>query len=347
MIKQNSKKPFVSIIIVNWNGMSFLKDCLDSVSLLQYAEFETIFVDNASSDGSVEFVRKNYPFIKVFVNKENLGVGGGYEVALAKAAGQAVLLLNTDTIFTKDLLTSLVNVLYEDKKIGAVQPKLVLYPNRKLIDSIGCFFLPTGNLYHFGREKDHRLPLYNKRMEIFSTKGACMLVKKEVLDKTGLFDEKFFAYFEDTDFCMRIWMAGYTIVYDPKEIVFHRGGATSKKINQSRILFHAYKNNIYAYIKNFSFEYVIKIVPIMLGMYQLAFFGYIITGKFNYALALQRGILWNIINILSVLRKRRYIQENIREVSDKEFMPRLTKQVSPLYYWYQFFGGMERYKDSL
>jgi len=338
-------EPLISVIIVNWNGKSILKDCLDAITKVNYKKLEILFVDNASVDGSIEFVKENYPSIKVFVNKENLGVGGGFEVGLRKVKGQAVLLLNTDAIVQKNLLTNLVKVLYSDKKIGAVQPKLVLYQNKNLIDSIGCFFLSTGDLYHFGREKNPNAPLYNKRMEIFSTKGACMLIKTEVLNKTGLFDKVFFAYFEDTDFCIRMLLAGYNILYDPTETVFHKGGATSKNIVRSNILFHSYKNRIYSYLKNFSIKYIIKVLPLMLFLYQIVFFGYILTGRFQYALAVQKGIIWNVINLKSILKKRKYVQENIRKISDDEYIPRLTKNVRLMYYWYQFFGGMEKYKD--
>lgn len=338
-------EPLISVIIVNWNGKSLLKDCLDAITKVNYKNFEILFVDNSSVDNSVEFVKKNYPSVKVFVNKENLGVGGGFEVGLSKVRGQAVLLLNTDAVVQRNLLTNLVKSLYSDKRIGAVQPKLVLYPNKNLIDSIGCFFLSTGDLYHFGREKDPNAPLYNKRMEIFSTKGACMLIKTEVLHKIGLFDKDFFAYFEDTDFCIRMLLAGYGILYDPIETVFHRGGATSKNIMHSKILFHSYKNRIFSYLKNFSLKYLAKVLPLTLLLYQIAFLGYIFTGRFQYALAVQKGIFWNITNLKSILKKRKYIQENIRKISDDEYVPRLTKSVGLMYYWYQFFGGIEKYKD--
>lgn len=338
-------KPLISVIIVNWNGKSILKDCLDAITKVNYKKVEILFVDNASVDDSVEFVKKNYPSIIVIVNKKNLGVGGGFEVGLGRVRGQAVLLLNTDAIVQKNLLTNLANVLYSDKKIGAVQPKLVLYPDKNLIDSIGCFFLSTGDLYHFGREKNQNDPLCNKRMEIFSTKGACMLIKTEVLNKIGLFDKDFFAYFEDTDFCIRMLLAGYIILYDPTETVFHRGGATSKNIMHSTILFHSYKNRIYSYLKNFSLKYIIKILPLLLFLYQIVFFGYIFTGRFSSALSVQKGIIWNVINLKSILKKRKYIQKNIRKISDDEYIPRLTRSVGLMYYWYQFFGGLGKYKD--
>ena len=335
----------VSVIIVNWNGKRFLKDCLGSLSSISYRNIEIILVDNASTDSSVEYVRRNFPSVVIVRNKTNVGVSEGHDIGLNRSRGKAILLLNNDTIVERDLFNALVHVLYSDNNIGAVQPKLVLYPQKNLIDSIGSFLLTTGDLYHIGREKNPDDPRFNKSMEIFSTKGACMLIKREVLEKTGLFDANFYAYFEDTDLSIRIWLAGYKIVYTPYATVYHRGGGGSKQIKRSHILYHAYKNRIYSYLKNFSWKYVLKIFPVMLCMYQVAFLGYLATGEFAYALAVQRGILWNVIHLSEIIKKRKQVQQNIRVIADDVFIPPLTRRVKPSYYFYQFFGGIEKYND--
>jgi GT2 family glycosyltransferase len=337
-------KPFVSIIIVNWNGKKFLDSCLGSLSTIAYKNVEIIFVDNASSDRSVEFVKANYPKVVIIHNKKNLGLSGGHDVAFKKAKGDAVLLLNTDTIVGKRFLNELVAVLFSNQEYGGVQPKLII-PKYNVIDSIGSFFLPGGNLYHFGREKNPHLGIYNKTMEIFSTKAACMLIKTTVLKKTGLFDKDFFVYFEDTDLCMRIWLAGYKVIYTPKTIVYHKGGGASKQMPPSYIEFHSYKNRICTYIKNLSPKYLLSVLPVMIFLYEVAASIYICTGKISIAWAIQKGIIWNIIHVKQTLRKRRYIQKYIRVVSDDDFIPKLTRNVRLSYYFYQIFGGMEKYVD--
>lgn len=338
-------KPLVSIIIVNWNGRRYLDDCLGSLSKISYKNVETLFVDNASTDDSVDCVKKNYPAIKIIVNEKNLGFAEGQEVAFKKSKGKAILLLSTDTIVEKNLLDGLVKVLYSNSNIGAVQPKILLYPEKDLIDSIGSFFLMNGDLYHFGREKDHRLPLYNKSIDIFSAKGACILFKKEVLDKTGLFDKDYFAYFEETDLCMRIWLAGYRIMYVPHAVIYHKGGGSSKQMASSFILFHSLKNRICTYIKNLSCKYLCQVLPTTIFIYQCAFVLYLLTRKFGTALSVQKAIVWNLINLKETLKKRKLVQEKIRVVSDDSFLPKLTKRVRFAYYFHQFFGGMEHYKD--
>lgn len=339
------RKPFVSIIIVNWNGIRFLKDCLKSLSETSYREKEILFVDNASFDDSVSYVRKNFPNINVIQNKKNLGFAGGHEVAFKKSKGQAILILNTDTIVEKNLVDALIKKLYENDAIGAAQPKIVIYPQKNLIDSIGSFFLMSGDLYHYGREKDPRLPIYNRPMDIFSAKGACILFKKEVLAKTGFFDKDYFAYFEETDLCMRIWLAGYRVVYTPETVVYHKGGASAKRVVPSYIQFHSYKNGICTYLKNLSFKYLCKVLPVMIGLYMGGSIFYTIKGKPRIAWAIQKAIGWNLLHLRETLKKRKLIQEKIRVVSDDDFLPKLTKHVRLSYYYYQFFGGMDRYRD--
>ncbi len=337
-------RPLVSVIIVNWNGMRYLEDCLGSFSKSSYKNVETFFVDNASSDDSVPYVKKNYPTIKIIQNKENLGFAQGHEEAFRKTKGEAVLLLSMDTIVAKNLLLELMKGLYAEKNIGAVQPKVIMYPD-KVIDSIGSFFLPSGLLYHFGREKDPARKMYNEQMDIFSAKGACLLFRKEVLDKTGLFDKDYFAYYEETDLCMRVWLAGYKVRYIPSTFIYHKGGGASGRMVRSYILFHSQKNRIATYIKNFSLKYLLRVLPFTILMYKVAFLSYLLTGKFGAAWSVQQAIAWNIFHSRSILKKRKHVQTSIRVVQDDTFMPALTRKVSLKYYYYQFFGGMGNYID--
>lgn len=337
--------PLVSIIIVNWNGRKYLDDCLGSLSKCTYKNIEIIFVDNASSDNSVSYVKKLFPKIKIIQNKTNLGFAEGHEIAFKTCKGSAVLLLSMDTIVEKDFLTEMVKALSENNNIGAVQPKLLMYPKQELIDSIGSLFLMTGVLYHYGREKNPHLLKYNKPMEIYSAKGACLLFRKEALQKTGLFDKDYFAYFEETDLCHRIWLAGYRIIYTPRAVVYHKGGGSSKQMMASFIYYHSYKNRICTYIKNLSFKYLFIVLFYTIIMYELAFTIYILTGKFRNAIAVQQAILWNILNLKSILKKRKYIQTKIRVRKDDEFLPQLIRSVRLSYYYNIMFGGLEKYRD--
>lgn len=336
--------PLVTVIIVNWNGRHLLEDCLGSLSRISYKNVEIIFVDNASVDDSVSYVKKRYPKIKIILNSKNLGYAEGHEKAFKKAKGELVLLLSTDTIVEKNMLDELVKAINSRKNIGAVMPKLLMYPQKKLIDSIGAFFVSTGLSYHYGREKNPNNPLFNKPMEIYSAKGACLLFKKEVLEKTGLFDKDYFAYFEETDLCHRIWLSGNSVLYWPRTVVYHKGGGASKQMAKAFILSHSYKNRICTYIKNLSIKNLIRVLPSIFFIYQCIFILNSITGNIGIAFAVQKALLWNIVHIRETLKKRRIVQTKIRTVSDDDFLPKITRHVRLSYYYY-IYKGLKYYKD--
>lgn len=337
--------PLVSIIIVNWNGRRFLETCLGSLSKIKYKNIEIFFVDNASQDDSVSYVKKHYPKIKLIINSKNLGFAGGHDKAFKKSKGEFVLLLSTDTIIEKNVIDELVKGMNSQKKVGAVMPKLVVYPQKTLIDSVGSFFVMSGISYHFGREKNPDDPKYNKPMEIYSAKGACLLFRKNVLQKTDLFDKDYFAYFEETDLCHRIWLAGYSVLYWPYALVYHSGGGASKQMVDAFIQFHSFKNRLCTYIKNLSLKNLFIVLPQILLIYQFFFIVRILTREFSIAFAVQRAILWNILHIGDILKKRRQIQQRIRRVSDDDFLPRVTRHVRLSYYYY-LFRGLAYYKDG-
>ncbi len=339
-----NRNPLVSIIIINWNGKNLLSDCLESLSKVTYKPVEIIFVDNASSDGSLEYVKTKYPHFIIIENKTNLGFAEGHEEAFAKAKGEYVLLLSTDTIVEKNLLNALMNIFSQEKNVGAVMPKLVMYPKTDKIDSAGTFLMTTGMSYHFGREKNPENPLYNKPIKVYSAKGACLLFPKKVLNETGLFDKDYFAYFEESDLCHRIWLAGYSVYYWPYTTVYHKGGGASKRMVSSFIQFHSFKNRLCTLIKNLSITNLFIMMPQILIIYQIFFILRILTGEFGIAFAVQRGIIWNIAHIHQTFKKRRYIQSHIRKVSDKSFFPLVIRNPRISYYYYMF-SGLSRYKD--
>lgn len=339
------KDPFVSIILVNWNGTACLESCLESLRAARYGPKEVILVDNASTDGSVALVKAKYKHVLVVENKENKGFAGGHDAGLAVARGKYVLLLNVDTVVESSFLAPLVDRLERDTSIGIVQPKGVLGSDRRLIDSIGSFFLPNGLLYHYGREKDESLPQYNVPLDIFSAKGACMLVRRDVIDRVGLFDPDFFAYFEETDFCMRVWMAGWRVVYEPSARIVHAGGAASSQRPSSFIMYHSSKNVIMTYLKNFSFAYALRAISGILILYVTWCAISIMTGKISSVYAVLRALWWNVVHLRETLDKRKEIQHTIRVRSDQSFLPKLTHPVRPQYYVEQFFGNLGRYRD--
>lgn len=346
-MKKNS--PLVSIIIINWNGLHFLKPCLETLYKQSYKNIEVIVVDNASHDGSVQFVEKQYPKVKIVVNKENLGFAEANNIGYKKVTGEYVLFLNNDTKVTKDFLSILVTILQKDtkKQLGGVQSKLLLMDTPEKLDSVGAFLTPTGFLYHYGiAKKDGNK--YNKRIDVYSAKGACMMLRREVIEQVlvdgEIFDSTYFAYFEETDMCHRVWLAGYRLVFVPESIIYHKMGGTSTKMNNAFVQFHSFKNRINSYIKNFGTSFLFTILPLHILFCEAFALFALLKGNYNISVCIQKAIWWNLKNMNQTLRKRKYIQHTIRIKKDSQIKRYIMRPVRLSYYYYILFD-LGRYED--
>ncbi len=336
----------VSILIITWNGRHHLEMCLSSVKNLIYPNIEIIVVDNGSTDDSIEFLRKNYPEVKIVHNKTNLGFAGGNNAGIKVVTGEFLLLLNNDTKVTRTFVTEMIKVIEVDEEIGAVQAKTLSMDDPRKLDSIGAFLTGTGFLYHYGYlQKD--MKKFDRRINLYTAKGACMMIRKSVIDKIGLFDNDFFAYFEETDFCHRLWLAGYSIKYVPEAVIYHKIGGTSNKMNNSFIQFHSFKNRICSYLKNLGTKELIKILPVHLILCETAALGFILKGRPDLFIAINKAITWNVMNIPSTMKKRYVIQRKLRKKSDGEIMPIIKKSPEFKYYYFLFAKSLVGYKDNL
>lgn len=328
-----TKKPLVSIIIVNWNGLKYFRYCLPSLTKIDYPNYEIILVDNGSSDGSIGYIKKYFPKVKIIRNKNNLGFAEANNKGIRKAQGKYILFLNNDTKIKPDFLSKLVLELDDDPRNAAVQAKILLMNEPKLLDSIGSFLTWSGFLTHFGYRQRDKKDLDKKR-EIFSAMGACLLFKREVLKEIGLFDKDFFAYFEETDLCWRAWLAGYKILYIPESVIYHQKGATVSQLANSFVIYHSFKNRICSLIKNLEAKNLVWILPIHFVFCSLVILKYLlINGEPQKSLAILRAFGWNIFNFRSTLKKRNIIQKKIRRVPDKILLPQISNKVSLKYFW--------------
>jgi GT2 family glycosyltransferase len=340
------KKNFVSIIIVNWNGLEHLKDCIESLEKITYKNIEIVVSDNGSKDGSVEYIKtlqKKKKNIFLIESENNLGFAEGNNAGVAKANGDLILFLNNDAIVEKHFLEPLIKKINSDKNIAAVQPKILCYPQKEIIDSVGSYFLNTGFLYHYGHNKKDQ-EKYNHEDEIFSMKGACMLFRKEVLDIIGVFNRSYFAYFEETDLCHRTWLAGYKILYIPTSEIYHKGGQTAKRLSSAFLEYHSNKNRLYTYLKNFEVSYLVKIIPLHILFLEIAAIVYIVLLKFSLALTIQKAIWWNIYNWRTLISDRKELKK-IKKVSNNFFLPKLTKKVRLSYYYHLLTTALADYED--
>lgn len=332
------KQPLVSVIIVNWNGAAILPECLTTLFQQQYKQIEVIVVDNNSSDNSVKIIKK-FKEVILIKSSQNLGFAGGNNLALPKAKGKYVLLLNTDTRVPKDFLKKLVDVLEQKPEVGVVQPK-IMYED-ETINSLGGYLTSSGFLYYPGYGKKTTIVEYSKQQKVFTAFGACMLIRKKVIDEIGLFDNDYFMYFEETDFCMRVWLAGYEVRCIPNIFIHHKGAVSSKKFGMERIYFHSFKNRICTYIKNLDVKTLVSILPLHIIICEGISVLYLITGRKGYFFAIQKSLFWNIKHLSKTLQKRKKI---IRNKKKKNYLS-ITIRNPRLSYYLYLFKGLQYYKD--
>lgn len=223
----------VSIIILTFNSIKFIGPCLDSIFSQDYQDFEVIVVDNGSNDGTVSFIKEDYPWIILIENKENLGAAKARNQGIEIAKGEWILTLDCDVILEKDFLTEILKAIKNlSPKIGMIQPK-ILKSDRKTIYSAGVFLSSLRRFYDIGRSKldngQFRKPNY-----IFGACSAAAFYKRQMLEEikedTGYFDERFFFLVEDVDLAWRAQRRGWKAVYYPEATIYHYGN--SSNLNQ-------------------------------------------------------------------------------------------------------------------
>jgi len=243
----------LSIVILNWNVRDLLRQCLTSVYATRSTlATQVIVVDNASSDDSVAMVRGEFPDVRLIVNAANRGYTGGNNDGIAAAAGRYVLVLNPDTQVIGDALSTLVAYAEAHPDVGLVAPQLLnpdgsVQPSRRRFPTLTTALFestwlqsiaPHGVLndyYMLDRSDDETQP-------VDWAVGACLLVRREVIDQVGKLDEGFFMYSEELDWCRRIKGAGWKIVYLPKaQVIHHMGKSSDQVIAQRHIYFQTSK----------------------------------------------------------------------------------------------------------
>lgn len=337
----------VSVLVINWNGKQWIRQCLESLRQQRYPNLEIIVVDNASTDGSAELVKTRYPEVKLVNSRENLGFSGGNNLGIRSCRGGYVLLLNVDAFINEDLLGPLVKFMEQHPDVGVAQPKILIMDYQNLLDGTGSFFTRTGVLYHNGYLKRADHPKYKSIFPVYTTKGAAMLIRKEVIKRTmGLFDPEYFLYFEETDFCHRVWLAGYKVMYVPLGIVYHQGGGISAAtLNNAFTQFHSYKNRITTYLKNLSVGELGRLLPIHLVFVEVSALIFLFGGQVQVFLSINKALWWVVKHTPYILRKRREVQQHVRTVRDHDYLKLVTKKPR-LSYYFALFTGLRTYEDD-
>ncbi|MBO9727521.1 MAG: glycosyltransferase family 2 protein [Chitinophaga sp.] len=247
--------PSVAVVILNWNGKSFLEKFLPSVCRSTYGNLQLVLADNASTDDSVDFVAKHYPQIRIVRNARNDGFAGGYNDALGEVQADIYVLLNQDVEVEAGWIEPVVALMQQDTRIAACQPKLRAYNQPDefeyagaaggWMDILGYTFCRGRVLYTVEKDQGQ----YDDVQDVFWATGAALFIRSSCFHEVGGFDHDFFAHMEEVDLCWRLQRAGYRICYCPASVVFHVGGGSLPQGNP-RKLYLNFRNNLMMLWKN-------------------------------------------------------------------------------------------------
>jgi GT2 family glycosyltransferase len=312
---RNYKVKF-SIVILNWNGKENLgalfEKCLESVWKTEYEDFEVIFVDNASTDGSYEYAKSNFSHFKFLRNEKNLGSVRARNAGAKFCEGNIVAFLDNDTTVAPNWLDEPAK-LFKESETGVVQANLRLLSDPRVPDTIGhCISilgLPVENSF-FTNEPQKPAP-------IFAGKLAALFVRKDIFECVGGFDEDYFFYFEETDLCWRVRLMGYEVYFAPNSIVLHKGSGTFKN---GKLLYHRQKNTIASMIKCYELKNLIKYLPLRL-IFESGGILYLFIRKPPLAVKNVTALIWVARNIGKLSKERKKIQKN-KTIKDKQLFER-------------------------
>jgi len=315
---RNAPNPVVSVVIPNWNQRSLLDACLHSLSQQEFQDFETIMVDNGSSDGSVDHVASNFPSVQILALDSNLGFATASNRGIRMARGKYIALLNNDTEVDRLWLQELVGALDSNLEVGFCASKILLLQDPSIADACGDFYTVEGVAGKFGhleqadRHKEPRL--------VFGASAGAAIYRGSMLEDIGLFDEEFFMVHEDSDLSFRAQLMGFKCLYVPTAMVYHHLGATLGR-DSDTAAYYAQRNMEFVYLKNMPFAILRKYWPAHLLTNVMLFATYALRAQVK---PYSRAKTHALVRMPAILEKRGEIQKS-RRVSDKEIENLLMK----------------------
>ena len=286
--------PKTAVVILNWNGREFLEKFLPSVIEFSKDDAEIIIADNASSDDSLDFLKNNYPSLRVIKNLENGGFAKGYNDALKQIEAEYYILLNSDIEVTSNWIAPVIKLMDEQPDIAACQPVIRSYHEPEKFEYAGAaggFIDKYGYPFFRGRifqsiETDSGQ--YNDTTEVFWATGACLFVRAKLYHDLKGLDEDFFAHMEEIDFCWRLKNTGYKIMVCHESVVYHVGGGTLPKKSSFKTYLNM-RNNIAMLYKNLPPSRLFRVLAVRLFLDMIASIKFLIDGGFRDFFAVTRA----------------------------------------------------------
>ena len=294
-------------MVPNWNGERFLSTCLGSLRRQSFERFETVLVDNGSTDASVAFVGRNFPEVRVLPLPENRGFSAAVNAGIRSSDSEYVALLNNDTEVDPDWLEALVRAADSYPEAGLFASKLVDFDDRRVLDGAGDVLRRSGLPYRLGHGEVDR-GQYDQTAFVFGACAGGALYRRGMLDEIGLFDEDFFANCEDGDLSFRAQLAGYRCLYVPGSVVYHMGSATFGKRSPISTRLGT-RNSLCMLVKNLPTPLVPGFLPFFAAG-QLS--RLVVTASTSTLRAHLEGLAGALRLLPLMLRKRREIQERRR-----------------------------------
>ena len=320
----------ITVVIPHYNGIDILKDCLESLYKNTFTDFNTLVIDNGSTDNSQDFIKKEFPMVQLIENEKNLGYAGGCNQGIKMSDTPYVLLLNNDTVMPDNFLSEMLLAIEKDNKIAMVQPKLLSIQNKDHFDYSGA---AGGELdilgYPFARgrifdEVEQDQQQYDTIDEnCFWTSGCALLIRKSVINEIGDLDEDFFAHQEEIDLNWRAQLAGYRNIVTTKTHIYHYSGYTLRSDNEKK-MFLNHRNNLIMMMKNYSLPYLIIIFPVRIFLEFMTVFVDFVFWEGKRSKAAFKSLIDLSINIIVIIKKRQKIQI-LRKVSDKKIIQNMYK----------------------
>lgn len=250
-------KPLVNIIIVNWNGKELLFGCMEGLRSQVFKSFCITMVDNGSTDGSVDYIKKNYPEVDLIALNENTGFSVANNIAIKKAKTKYIALLNNDTQAHPLWLKSFIKAMEAHPEAGFAACKMLYHRNPKTIDRAGDIYTTAGTALLRGRSKSSN---YFKVQDfVFGACAGAAIYRTEMFGDIGLFDEDFFLLYEDVDLSFRAQLHGYKCIYVPEAIVYHKVGSSIGH-DSSLSIYYTHRNMVWTYIKCMPLDLIYKTI---------------------------------------------------------------------------------------
>jgi GT2 family glycosyltransferase len=305
----------IAVVILNYNGKSHLEKFLGAV--ITHSEGASVIVaDNGSTDGSMEFILKNYPSVQLIDNGANLGFCGGYNLALKKIAADYYILLNNDVEVTAGWIRPMQNLLDERGEIAAVQPKILSWRNKKLFEYAGAaggFVDALAYPFCRGRvfdhlEEDHGQ--YDDTVPVFWATGACLMIRSKLFHELGGFDEDFFAHMEEIDLCWKLKRNGHQVYYTGESVVYHVGGGTLSASNPKKTYYN-FRNGLDMLIKHQPGSQLLWKFPLRVSLDWVAGLRLLFKSHED-TWAILRAHLYILLHLGRILEKRRDLKKKLK-----------------------------------